>query len=88
VQKKVDGLGRYFDRLHGVRVILRVEESKRASAEILCGLVRGRQLVAKADHEDLQQAIDLAEHKARELLRKYKDRLRCRKGERPAAGTQ
>jgi len=79
VVRKVERLNRYFDGLHSVRVILTVEEPGRTAAELVCGVVRGRQLVARAAHEDLYQAIDEAVHKARELLKKFKDRLRSRK---------
>ena len=79
VQTRVEHLNKYFDGLHSVRVILTVEEPRRTTAELVCGVVRGQQLVARAAHEDLYQAIDEAVHKAKDLLIKYKDRLRSKK---------
>lgn len=79
VNKRLGHLNKYFDGLHDVRVILTVEESRRTMAEVVCGVVRGQQLVAKATHEDLYQAIDEAVHKLREHLKRYKERIRERK---------
>jgi putative sigma-54 modulation protein len=84
VQEKVETLTKYFDGLHDVRVVLTVEDPRRSRVEILCGVIRGQQLVAKAEAEDLYAAVDDAVHKARELLKRYKDRLRSRKrGQNP-----
>jgi len=80
VHEKVDSLTKYFDGLHHVRVILIVENPTRMRAEVVCGVIRGQQLVTKAEHEDLYAAVDEAVRKARELLKRYKDRLRSRKG--------
>lgn len=79
VLEKIDPLSRYFDGLHDVRVVLVKEEETLKKVEIICGVIRGKQLVAKASHENLSAALDEATHKARELLKKFKGRLRERK---------
>ncbi len=81
VLTKVEPLSRYFDGLHDIRVILVKEDEQLKKVEIICGVIRGKQLVAKASHENLSAALDEAAHKARELLKKFKGRLRGRKRE-------
>lgn len=84
VTEKIEPLNRYFDGLHDVRVVL-INEDGRKKVEIICGVIRGKQLVAKASHDNLSAALDEATYKARELLKKFKGRLRERKrDQRPA----
>ncbi|MCK6473710.1 MAG: ribosome-associated translation inhibitor RaiA [Planctomycetes bacterium] len=79
VHKKIDHLDKYFDGIHNLHVILRVEDSTRHEAEIVCSVVRGQTLIGKATHDDMYIAIDGAVHKLREHLKKYKDKLRGNK---------
>jgi len=81
VMDKIEPLGRYFDGLHDIRVVL-INEDELKKVEIICGVIRGKQLVAKASHDNLSAALDEAAHKARELLKKFKGRLRGRKRDR------
>jgi len=81
VIEKIEPLNRYFDGLHDLRVVL-INEDEQKKVEIICGVIRGKQLVAKASHDNLGAALDEAAHKARELLKKFKGRLRGRKRER------
>lgn len=84
VMEKIEPLNRYFDGLHDIRVVL-INEDEQKKVEIICGVIRGKQLVAKAAHANLSAALDEAAHKARELLKKFKGRLRERKhDQRPA----
>lgn len=82
VLAKVEPLSRYFDGLHDIRVVLVKEDEQLKKVEIICGVIRGQQLVAKASHENLAVALDEATRKTRELLKKFKGRLRERKRER------
>lgn len=81
VLEKIEPLSRYFDGLHDIRVVL-INEDEQKKVEIICGVVRGKQLVAKASHDNLSVALDEAAHKTRELLKKFKGRLRERKRDR------
>jgi len=82
VQSKVEPLSRYFDGLHDIRVVLVKEDEQLKKVEIICGVIRGQQLVATASHANLSGALDEATRKARELLKKFKNRLREKTRER------
>lgn len=84
VTAKIEPLNRYFDGLHDIRVVL-INEDEQKKVEIICSVIRGKQLVAKASHDNLNAALDEAAHKARELLKKFKGRLRGRQRERDQA---
>ena len=82
VLTKVEPLSRYFDGLHDIRVVLVKEDEQLKKVEIICGVIRGQQLVATASHANLAAALDEATRKARELLKKFKSRLRGRARDR------
>ena len=57
--EKIEPLGRYFDGLHDIRVVL-INEDEQKKVEIICNVIRGKQLVAKASHDNLSAALDEA----------------------------
>ena len=56
VERKHDRLLKRFEQLHGTEVILS-SEGGRMRVEMICGVVRGRRLVAEDEHEDVFAAI-------------------------------
>lgn len=81
VHSKIDHLDKYFSAVDFVHVILEVESTKEKSnmVEVVCTVPRGQPIVARANHADMYLAIDGAVHKAREHLKKFKERNRSRK---------
>lgn len=74
LKNKLERVTRHFDHVIDVNVILSVEKL-RQKAEVTVR-VRGKDLYAETDHEDLYAAIDaLADKLDRQVLR-YKDRVR------------
>ena len=74
LRSKLERVTRHFDHVIDVNVILSVEKL-RQKAEVTVR-VRGKDLYAETDHEDLYAAIDaLADKLDRQVLR-YKDRVR------------
>ncbi len=79
LKNKLGRVTRHFDHVIDVNVILSVEKL-RQKAEVTVR-VRGKDLYAQTDHEDLYAAIDaLADKLDRQVLR-YKDRLRAHEHE-------
>ncbi len=76
LHNKLARMTRHFDRVIEVNVILGVEKL-RQRAEVTVRL-RGKDIYAQTEHEDLYAAIDaLADKIDRQVLR-HKDRLRSR----------
>lgn len=79
VKAKVQRLERYFDGVHHAAVTLTVEDT-RQTAELVFSLVKGQTVVAQAEHEDMYAAIDLSVDKMKRSLKKFKAKLRDRRG--------
>lgn len=77
VSTKLDKLERHFDQIGNVQVTLTVEkERQRAEASLN---VKGAQLHADAEHDDLYAAIDLMNDKLDRQLIKHKEKSVARK---------
>lgn len=75
VQNKFERVTRHFDHVIDVNVILSVEKLKQ-KAEVTLH-VRGKDIFAESDNEDLYAAIDLLVDKLDRQVLKYKDRVRA-----------
>lgn len=78
VQEKLERVIRHFDQVIGVSVLLSVDNQKekelRQSAEVNVHL-KGKDLFAQSQHEDLYAAIDALVDKLDRQVIKYKDKL-------------
>lgn len=86
VTRRAEKLEKFFDRIHGLRVIIAAEGSNN-QVEFVAHLVKSDMVVAKAAAADLYTAIESAAEKLEHQLRRYKEKLRDHraKGEEPAA---
>jgi len=78
VRTRVAKAEKYVARNFGARVILEVDKLSHI-AEIILN-VKGAQLTAKGDAEEMYAAIDKAMDKVEHQLRRYKDKLAHHKG--------
>ncbi|HEX7339085.1 MAG TPA: ribosome-associated translation inhibitor RaiA [Rhodanobacteraceae bacterium] len=81
VQSKLDRLGRHFDNLTTLNVVLSVEKLKHLADGTLAGA--GCNLHAQADHPDMYTSIDMMFDKLVSQVRKHKEKLtdhRAREG--------
>jgi putative sigma-54 modulation protein len=78
--EKAERLGRYFDHLRKIEVILGREGPSQFSAEVIASAVRGQVLVCHTAKPTAMGAFDAAVDKMERQLTRYKEKL----GERPA----
>jgi putative sigma-54 modulation protein len=85
-REKLEKLERVFDRATLARVTMDMDHDSHL-VEIVLDVTRGVSLVGKAEAPDMYAALDLAEHKLGQQLRRFKQRLTDHhRGERaPAA---
>lgn len=82
--QKAEKLTQLWDRATSCRVTLEVDHGEQ-QVEMVLQVNRGVTLVGKATAPDMYAAVDLAEQKLAQQLRKYKERLTDHKrGERRA----
>jgi ribosome hibernation promoting factor len=81
-QEKVEKLGRFYDRIHGIDAILS-EEGDRQVVEVKAHVGKGTTLVGKVENSDIYSALDLVVGKLERQITRYKEKLRSWKG-RPA----
>lgn len=72
---KVEHLGRYFDGIISVDVVL-ASEKNREVCELVAHLVRKKIAKASAEADDMHAAIDAASDKLKKQLRRYKGRIK------------
>lgn len=75
VKSKLDRVTRHFDHVIDVNVILSVEKLLQ-KAEVTVH-VRGKDIFAETDDQDLYAAIDLLVDKLDRQILKYKDKVRA-----------
>lgn len=87
VEKKVEALSRYFDRILKLDVILEVEGPLQR-VQMMGYLVNHKVVKAKAETNDMYASIDQAVDKMQRQLVRYKERLRVARktGHTPPAG--
>ena len=74
-REKVEKLERYFDRATQARVTMDVDHDTHR-VEIVLDVVRGVSLVGKAEAPDMYAALDLAEQKLSQQVRRFNQRLK------------
>ena len=80
--KKADRLGKFYDRIQAVRVVLD-KDGGGMVCEMIAGVEHTRDLVGRATDADVRAAIDLATDRLERQLAEHKDRVRNRKGRGP-----
>jgi putative sigma-54 modulation protein len=75
VTDKVEHLGRYFDGIVGVEVILDTQR-ERHICELVAHLVRKKIVIATGQADDIYAAVDRSVDKLKRQLRRHKGRLR------------
>lgn len=78
-QDKASKLTRYFDRIMSIEVVLDTEGGV-PTAEVVVEASRANTFVASHRGEDMYGCVDQAIHKVEEQIRRFKDRVRERKG--------
>ena len=87
VQKKVDRLTRFFDRIQQVDVI--IDKLKNGySVEIIADVEKHEPFVATSDHDNLYASIDLGVDRSVRQLTDHKSRLRDNKHTTPTSGNE
>jgi putative sigma-54 modulation protein len=81
IEKRLNKLTRYFDRVMECHVIAQVERFVYKFEITLHG--NGFDMFAEAHAEDLYAAFDAAAGKMERQVRKHKDKVRKRKGRKP-----
>jgi putative sigma-54 modulation protein len=77
-EKKLDKFPRFFDRIHGVEMV--IDKAKNGySLEIIMDVAHHDPFVATSGHEDLYACIDLGIDRAIRQLKDHKSKLRDNK---------
>jgi putative sigma-54 modulation protein len=76
-RERIQHLERYFERITSAEVILSVATSRKKSmlAEFVVHANRGAVLVARAEHQEINAAIDQAQSELKRELLRHKERL-------------
>jgi len=86
VEKKVESLSRYFDRISRLDVILEVEGPAQR-VQMMGYLVNHKVVKAKVETTDMYASIDQAVDKMQRQLVRYKERLRVSRKTSPAVSS-
>jgi len=78
VEKKLERIGRHFDRVIDVHCVLTVEKLRQKAEATL--KVSGRSIHADATEEDMYAAIDLLTDKLDRRIKNYKEKRRNHHG--------
>jgi putative sigma-54 modulation protein len=74
-EERAGKLGRFFDRITAVDVVL-ARDGKDYSAEMICHGAAGQKLMSKLSHEDVFAAMDLVTDKMERQITKLKEKVR------------
>jgi putative sigma-54 modulation protein len=72
IEKKLERIGRHFDRVIGVHCVLTVEKLRQKAEATLH--VRGNDIHADATDQDMYAAIDLMTDKLDRCIKKHKEK--------------
>jgi len=76
LQEKLSKLEKYFDGIHRMHVILDIEKrAQQHTVELVCTVAKRHTLVACGSADDMYVAIDMAEKKMLNEMKKYKAKL-------------
>ncbi|TVQ52538.1 MAG: ribosome-associated translation inhibitor RaiA [Phycisphaerales bacterium] len=87
INKKIEKLPRYFDRVMQIDVVID-KGKKEYTIEIITDVASHDDFIATAHHEDLYACIDLGVDKSQRQLSDYKSKLRDNKHHTPASGNE
>lgn len=75
IKGKVERLGRYFERLTTIEVLLDLEREGAAKVDVKVSAEHKHDFVATAEAANLVAALDIVVEKMEQQLRKYKERV-------------
>lgn len=83
IRAKAEKLGRFFDRLMSIEVIVDLKDDQKPTVDVNVSAEHKHDFVAHEQAENLLAAIDACSQKIEQQLRKYKERVqeRHRKGD-------
>ena len=81
IQKKLAKLEQFFDRIIGVEVVMKLENSGKVKDKIveIYLKVPGETIIAKETHKTFEGAVDGSIPALKKQLVKYKDRIRIKR---------
>ena len=78
LKEKVEKIGRYFDRLMSIEVVVELKNEHIPEVEIMVSAEHKHDFVAHDKADKLFAAVDSAVQKIEQQLRKYKEKLQKR----------
>ena len=75
LKAKAEKLGRFFERLTAIEVVVDLKDPQQPEVEVLVSAEHKHDFVAKEQSDNLISALDAAVHKIEEQLRRYKERV-------------
>jgi putative sigma-54 modulation protein len=78
IRSQTEKLGRFFDRLMAIEVVVDLEEPARPKVGVLVSAEHKHDFVAHEQGDNLIAALDAAVQKVEQQLRKYKQRVQER----------
>jgi putative sigma-54 modulation protein len=78
IRSQADKLGRFFERLMAIEVVVDLEEAARPKVGVLVSAEHKHDFVAHEQGDNLLAALDAAVQKVEQQLRKYKQRVQER----------
>jgi len=81
IQKKINKLEQFFDRIIGVEVVMKLENAGKVKDKIveIYLKVPGETIIAKETHKTFEGAVDGSLSVISRRLKKYKDRSRTKR---------
>jgi putative sigma-54 modulation protein len=91
IRAKAEKLGRFFDRLMSIEVIVDLKDSEKPSVDVNVSAEHKHDFVAHEQADNFHAALDACVQKIEQQLRKYKERVQERHRDpnvrRPAEAT-
>jgi putative sigma-54 modulation protein len=78
IRSKVEKLGRYFERLMSIEVVVNLEDSEQPKVDVNVSAEHKHDFVAHEQADTLWTALDAAVAKIEQQLRRYKERVQER----------
>ncbi|HYO24886.1 MAG TPA: ribosome-associated translation inhibitor RaiA [Lacipirellulaceae bacterium] len=78
IRAKAEKLGRFFDRLMSIEVVVDLKDSTRPTVDVNVSAEHKHDFVAREEAENLLGALDACVHKIEQQLKKYKERVQER----------
>jgi putative sigma-54 modulation protein len=78
IRSKVEKLGRYFERLMAIEVVVDLEDSEKPKVDVNVSAEHKHDFVAHEQGDNLLSALEAAVQKIEQQLRKYKERVQER----------